>query len=230
MKTIGLVGGTTWHSSLEYYKLINGMVHERLGGSDAAKMILYSLNFGDIARLTTADKWDEIGQIVLDAAKKLEAAGADCILLGANTMHRFAHVLRQELRIPLIHIAEEVAAAIREKGLQTVTLLGTRFTMQLNFYREILSGHGISTLIPDEDGVNFLNTAIYEEMGKGLFLPATRDRLLDMIAALERKGAQGAILGCTEIPLLISQEDCSIPVFDTTFIHARAAVDFALGR
>jgi len=229
MKTIGLVGGITWHSSLDYYRFFNQLVNERLGGDNSARIILNSVNYGDIKRLTQAGNWEGISDIIGGAAKKAIAAGADCILLGANTMHHIADEIQAMINVPLIHIADATARAITEQGISTVALLGTKYTMQFEFYKKRLLTHGINTLIPDEAGVEYVNKSIYEELGKGIFRPETRQGFLDIIAQLTRQGAGGAILGCTEIPLLIKQEHCPVPVFDTTFLHAKAAVDFALG-
>lgn len=228
MKTIGIIGGLTWLSTVEYYRTINQMVQERLGGVEAAELILYSLNFAEIKKLTEDDHWDEISHLVSAIAQKLQLAGADCIIIGANTMHRIADEVQMSIQIPLIHIAEETALSIKKTGCKTVALLGTKYTMQLPFYKDKLTEHGISTLIPDEDDIAFINTAIYEEMGKGLFLPETKKRFLEIIHRLTDQGAEGIILGCTEIPLLINPEDSPLPVFDTMLIHSKAAVDFAL--
>jgi len=228
MKTIGIIGGLTWVSSLDYYRLMNEMVNEKLGGSEAAKIILYSLNFGEIRTLTEAGNWKAIGDIMVAAAIKLEQAGADCILIGANTMHRFADEVQAAVTIPLIHVAGETAKIIAGRQLKTVALLGTKYTMQLDFYKDKLSGEGIATIIPGEEDINYINNAIYSEMSRSLFLPATKARFIGIINDLIGQGAQGIILGCTEIPILIRQEDCPVPVFDTTNIHASAAVEFAL--
>lgn len=228
MKTIGIIGGLTWLSTLDYYRLLNEMVNEKLGDVEAAKIILYSLNFADIKKLTEAEDWKEIEIIISDVAKKLEFAGADCILIGANTMHKIAEEVKNAIHIPLIHVAEETAKAISKKKLKKVALLGTKYTMQLDFYKDKLSAAGIATIIPGEEDINYINNAIYSEMSKSLFLPATKERFIIIINDLIQQGAEGIILGCTEIPILIKQEDCSVPVFDTTNIHARAAVEFAL--
>lgn len=227
MKTIGLVGGLTWHSSLDYYRYINQLVNQRLGGDEAAKMILHSVNYGRIKSLTQAGNWDGIADIIITAAQQTVSAGASCILLGANTMHHIADRVEAAIAVPLIHIADATAAAIREKGLDTVALLGTRYTMQMDFYRDRLRQQGIHALIPDTTGVDFINQSIYEELGKGIFREETKKAYLRIIEQLMEQGAKGAILGCTEIPLLIRQEDAPVPVFDTTFLHAKAAVDFA---
>ena len=227
MKTIGLVGGLTWHSSVDYYRYINQLVNQRLGGDEAAKMILYSVNYGRIKELTQAGDWDGIADIIIAAARQSVSAGADCILLGANTMHHIADRVEKAISVPLIHVADATAAAIREQHIDTVALLGTRYTMQMDFYRDRLKGHGIKALIPDADGVDFINQSIYGELAKGIFRDETRAAYLRIIGELMEQGATGAILGCTEIPLLIRQEEAPVPVFDTTFLHAKAAVDFA---
>jgi aspartate racemase len=230
MKTIGLIGGITWLSSLDYYRLLNEKINERLGGMEAGKIILFSVNFAEIKLLTEEGRWDEMAKLMTDAAQKLEQAGADCVLIGANTMHKIADEIQQGISIPLIHIAEVTVQQIKKQGLQTVALLGTKYTMQLDFYKNKLSAQDITTIIPDEDEIEMINTAIYTEMGKGVFLPATKQKFLTIINKLVDRGAEGIILGCTEIPILIKQEDCQVPVFDTTQIHATAAVEFALAR
>ena len=229
MKTIGLVGGTSWISSLDYYRLFNEITNQRLGGNEAAKIVLYSVNYGEIVALTKKGDWDAIAAIMCDAAQKIEKAGADCILLGANTMHNIADRVQAAIQIPLLHIADATAIAIKQKGLKKVALLGTRYTMQFDFYKKKLEEHGIETIIPDDKGIEFVNDAIYNELGKGKFLPSTKQLFIDLINKLAHEGAEGAILGCTEIPMLIKQEDTPVPVFDTTLIHATAAVDFVLG-
>lgn len=228
MKTIGLIGGLTWLSSIDYYRYVNQLVNERLGGAHSAQIILNSVNFGEIKELTLAGDWDSISRIIGTAAQKTEQAGADCILLGANTMHYIAEQVEQYITVPLIHIADATAHAIKAKGLDTVLLLGTKYTMQYDFYRNKLAAHGIRTMIPDAAGVEMVNNSIYEELDKGLFLPNTKQQYISLIKEEMGKGAQGVILGCTEIPLLIKQEDSPLPVFDTTLLHAKAAVEFVL--
>jgi len=230
MKTIGIIGGITWFSTIDYYRLINQQVNERLGGVTSAKIIVWSAEFGEIKRLTVDDNWDGLAAIVSGAAQKLEQAGADCILIGANTMHKIADTVQATVHIPLIHIAEVTADAVAKKQLKKVALLGTKYTMQLDFYTQKLADKGIETIIPaDAADIEFINDAIYEEMGKGLFLPQTKAGFIRIIHALVAQGAEGIILGCTEIPILIKQEDSPVPVFDTTAIHVNAAVAFALG-
>ena len=228
MKTIGLVGGLTWHSSVDYYRYFNQLVNQRLGGEEAAKIILNSVNFGTIKKLTLSDDWDGVADIIISAARKTVEAGADCILLGANTMHYIADRVAAAINVPLIHIADATAAAIRNQGLDTVALLGTKYTMQMDFYRDRLKENGIRALIPDEEGLRYINESIYSELDSGIFRDETRQRYLQIINQLMEEGAKGVILGCTEIPLLIKQEHVSIPVFDTAWWHAKAAVDFAL--
>lgn len=228
MKTIGLIGGLTWHSTLDYYRYINEGVNQREGGDEAARMILFSVNYGEIKKLTQAGDWQSISSIICEAARRTEIAGADCILLAANTMHHISNDVEAALSIPLIHIADATARAIKEKDISTIALLGTKYTMQFDFYRDKLAAHGINTLIPDSPGVEFINQSIYEELGRGIVKEETKVQYLDIIHKLMKQGAGGVILGCTEIPLLIKPEDSPAPVFDTTKLHAAAAVDFAL--
>ena len=229
-KTIGLIGGLTWHSTLDYYRLLNQLTNDRLGESYSAKILLYSVNFEQIKNLTYASDWDAIANIMIDVARRLETAGADCLLLGANTMHQIADKVSAAINIPLINIAEVTGNTITAKGLHTVALLGTKYTMQLPFFVNTLSGQGITAIIPDQVDIDFINTTIYDEMGKGIFLPSTKAKYLQIIEKMQAKGAQGVILGCTEIPILIKPEDCTIPIFDTGLLHATAAVDFALSK
>ncbi|MBK8141568.1 MAG: aspartate/glutamate racemase family protein [Chitinophagaceae bacterium] len=228
MKVIGLVGGTSWISSVDYYRLFNEITNQRLGGNEAAKIVLYSVNYGEIVTYTHQGNWDAIAAIIADAAQKVERAGADCILLGANTMHHVAEKVQQSVKVPLLHIADVVGKAITEKHLKKVALLGTKYTMLFDFYTRKLADYGIETIIPDAEGVDFVNSAIYNELGKGKFLPETKQGFLQLIDKLAGQGAEGVILGCTEIPMLVKQEDTLVPVFDTTLLHATAAVDFAL--
>jgi len=228
MKTIGIIGGLTWLSTAEYYRLLNEMVNEKLGGVSSAKIILHSVNFHEIKTLTFAEDWQAIIEIIGAIAKKLQDAGADCILIGANTMHKIAAEVQAKVSIPVIHIAAATAKNIEKQGLSKVALLGTKYTMELGFYQRELQKHHVSTIIPDEADRQYIHDAIYNEMGKNIFLPATKKQFLVIIDKLIKEGAEGVILGCTEIPLLLKQQDCPIPVFDTTLIHAAAAVAFAL--
>ncbi len=229
MKTIGLIGGLTWLSTAECYKTINILVNEKLGGVHSAKIVLHSVDFGPIKTLTENDQWDGIAAIIAPAAKGLELAGADCILIGANTMHKSAGEIQAAVNIPVIHIADAVAAAIHKKGLQKVALLGTKYTMQLDFYKNRLQAKGIEVMIPGTADITFINRSIYEEFSKNIFSASTKQTYLRIMHEMMEQGAEGFVLGCTEIPILIKQEDIPAPLFDTSFIHAAAAVDFALG-
>ncbi|MEO8405438.1 MAG: aspartate/glutamate racemase family protein [Chitinophagaceae bacterium] len=230
MKKIGLIGGTSWVSTIDYYRFLNTMVQERLGGNESAKIILHSLNYGEIVSLTRKDDWDGIAAIICEAAQQAEQAGAGCLLLCANTMHKIADKVKAVISIPLIHVAEVTAKAVREKNIDTVLLLGTRYTMTGGFYEDALAKQGIKMLIPSPDSITMINDSIYNELGKNIFLPATKQMYMDIINDYSSAGAQGVILGCTEIPLLLKQEDSALPVFDTTLLHATAAVDFALAQ
>ena len=228
MKTIGLIGGITWYSTLDYYRLLNELTHKKLGGVHSAKVLINSVEFSEIKKLTEALDWDGLAIIICKAAQSLEIAGADCILIGANTMHNIADKIQAAVKIPVIHIGTVTAHAIKNKNLKKVALLGTKYTMQLDFYKEKLAANGIETIIPGETDIEFINQSIYNEFGAGIFLPETKAEYLRIIKVLIEEGAEGIILGCTEIPILIKQEDCAVPVFDTALIHATAAVDFAL--
>lgn len=229
MKTIGLIGGITSLSTLDYYRYFNEMVNESLGGDEAAKVVINSVNYGEIRKYTQEEDWGSISKIMCEAAKRTEAAGADCILIGANTMHKVADDVEKVISVPLIHIAKETAKEIKKLDIDTVALLGTKYTMQMVFFRDILATYGITTLVPPEEGVQKINTAIYEELAKGILLDPTKKTFIEIIDKLAGLGADGVIMGCTEIPLLIKEKDCPLPLFDTTKIHARAAVNFALG-
>ena len=228
MKIIGFIGGLTWHSSIDYYRLFNQLTNEELGGVSSCEMMMYSVNFATIKTLTFSGDWDGIAAILSQAAQKLERAGADCILIGANTMHQVADKVQSAVDIPLIHIAAVTATAIAEQQVSKVALLGTKYTMLFDFYKNKLAEKNIDTIIPDKTDIEYINDCIYNEMSKGIFLPERKKRFIEIINDLQQQGAQGIVLGCTEIPILIKQEDVSIPVFDTTIIHAKAALAFAL--
>ncbi len=229
MKTIGLVGGTGWVSTLDYYRYFNEMVFNKTSGSSTAEVIINSVNYPAIARLTAAGKWDDIAQIITKAAVVLQDAGAQCILLGANTMHHIAPVVQAAIKIPLIHIAEETGKEILEKNIKKVALLGTKYTMQLDFFKNKLSDQHIETIVPDDADIAVVNDIIYKELALGIVTEASKNTYLQIMKKLKDKGAEGIILGCTEILLLIKQADFELPLFDTTFIHAKAAVEFSLG-
>jgi aspartate racemase len=228
MKTIGLIGGITWYSTLDYYRLLNELVNKRAGGVHSAKIILNSVDFAEIKALSFLEDWESIAVIMANAARSIEAGGAECLMIGANTMHNVADKIQAAVKIPVIHIAEAVAKVISAQGLKKVALLGTRYTMKMDFYKEKLAAQNIEVVIPDENGIEYINESIYEEFSKGIFLPERKKEFLAIIDKLVVQGAEGVIFGCTEIPILLKQSDCSIPVFDTGFIHAEAAVAFAM--
>ena len=228
MKTIGILGGLTWLSTVDYYRYINEKVNQRLGGAEAAKIILYSVNFGEIKTLTEQDDWPAITRLACDVAKKLEQAGADCLILAVNTMHKIAGEIQASVKIPLIHIAAVTAAEARNRQLKKVAMLGTKFTMELPFYPEALAKHGIEMIIPGDPERDFIHASIYNELGVGIFSPETKKRYLQIIQQLKEQGAEGVVLGCTEIPLMIKDEDCDMPLLNTILIHSTAVVNFAL--
>lgn len=228
MKTIGIIGGITWYSSMEYYRLLNELTNKKLGGVHSARIILNSVDFAGIKELSVKEDWDAIALIMIDAAKAIEAAGADCLLLGANTMHNIADKVQAAIGIPLVHIVDAVGGAIRKKGLQKVGLLGTRYTMQMDFYKQRLQEQGIEVIVPGNEDMDYVNDSIYNEFSKGIFTQEKKIKYLSIIEGLINNGAEGIIFGCTEIPILLKQADCSVPVFDTAFIHATAAVAFSL--
>jgi len=228
MKSIGLIGGLSYVSTIEYYRYINELANEKLGGNETVKIIMYSVNFGEIKVLTEAGDWEKISGIICKVAQTIEQGGASCLLIGANTMHKIADEVQAAIKIPVIHIAEAVAKTILKNGLKKVGLLGTRYTMQLGFYTERLAKYGIETIIPEQEDVEYINYTIYNEFSKNLFLPETKAAYLKIISKLKERGAEGIILGCTEIPLLLKQSDCEILLFDTAKIHSNAGVDHVL--
>jgi aspartate racemase len=229
MKTIGLLGGMSWESSIEYYRITNETVKDRLDGLHSAQCLMYSVDFAEVERLQHADEWDALTLLMIEGMQRLARGGADCLVICTNTMHRIAPEIQAAIDLPLLHIADATADAVKAQGLHTVGLLGTRFTMEGDFYRsKLIQDHGLQVLIPDETGRETVHRIIYSELVQGQILERSRLAFQNVIAGLQAKGAQGVILGCTEIPLLIRQSDVSIPVFDTTRIHAEAAVDWAL--
>ncbi len=228
MKTLGLIGGTSWLSAADYYKIINEEINKQLGGLNSAKLFMYSLNYEEFKPSSDPNQWQQIACQLTDIATRLETAGAECIVLCANTPHMVADDIQKSIKIPLIHIAEVTAKAIVQQNIKTVALLGTKFTMEQSFFKDRLTDKGITTLIPNEEDRNFMHDSIFNELGKGVFTTATKQRYLSIINNLTAQGAQGVIFGCTEIPMLIKEEECSIPVFDTLMLHAKAAADFAL--
>jgi aspartate racemase len=229
MKTIGLIGGLTWESTVEYYRIINELVSRKLGGTHSAKIILWSFDFQEFDDHMKTGEWASIGEKVSDAADILERAGADLLLICSNTIHKVAEAAGGTVGIPLLHIVDTTAAAIREKGFRTVGLLGTKFTMEEDFYRDRLKVmHGIEAIIPGEEDRRFINQVINEELTFGEILPESRGRFLEIIEKLSKNGAQGVVLGCTEIPLLVQQKHTEVPIFDTMKLHCMAAVEAAL--
>ncbi|MCK7593775.1 aspartate/glutamate racemase family protein [Pseudomarimonas salicorniae] len=230
MRALGLIGGMSWESTQHYYRLINEAARARLGGLHSAPLLLESVDFAPVAAMQKAGDWDAAARLLADCARRLEGAGAEALVLCTNTMHRLAPEIEAAVGLPLLHIVDATAAAIRAAGLDRVALLGTAFTMEQPFYRERMeSRHGIGVLTPDEAGRAEVHRVIYEELCLGEIREASRRRFREIIRQLAAEGAQGLILGCTEIGLLISPEDSPIPVFDSTALHALQAVDWALG-
>jgi aspartate racemase len=231
MKTIGLIGGMSWESSLEYYRIINETVKERLGGLHSAKCVLYSVDFAEIEVLQHAGRWDEAAREMVKAAQSLERAGADFVVLCTNTMHKLAGEIEAGVNIPLLHIADATADAVKAAGISRVGLLGTRFTMEQDFYKgRLTEKHGLDVLIPDEADRGLVHRVIYDELCLGVIKDASRSAFSEVIQRLADKGARGVILGCTEIESLVRQQDSPLPVFPTTQIHAEATVDWALSN
>ncbi|MEM3648184.1 MAG: aspartate/glutamate racemase family protein [Thermoproteota archaeon] len=229
MKTIGLIGGMSWESSLEYYRIINEHVKERLGGLHSAECILYSVDFEKVEKLQHAGEWGQLAALMTSIALRLQDAGADGIIICSNTMHKVAEKVQESLRIPLIHIVDATAVEIRRRGLKKVVLLGTRFTMEDEFYKgRLKEKHGIDTIIPGEADRGRIHRIIYGELCKGVVKQSSKRETVRIIRKLAARGPEGIILGCTEIPLLVKQEDAAIPLFNTTEIHAKTAADFML--
>jgi aspartate racemase len=229
MKTIGLIGGMSWESSVQYYQIINRTVRERLGGFHSAKCILYSVDFAEIELLQRQGRWEDATPLMIEAARSVERAGADFLVICTNTMHKMADDVQKQIDIPILHIADATAREITDRGLKKVGLLGTRFTMEEDFYRGRLSAkHGLEVLIPTAEQREVVHRIIFDELCAGIIKQSSELIYLEIIEGLAREGAQGIILGCTEIGLLVKQEGCPIPLFDTTVIHSVAAVDYAL--
>jgi len=228
MKTIGLIGGTTWVSTLEYYKIINRTVNEKLGGFHSARCILYSVDF-DEDMVQHNGKWTEISKIFVDIAKKLERSGADFIVICANTMHIIADDIQKNIDIPILHIVDATAEKIVDKGLKKVGLLGTKYTMEEEFYiKRFKDKYNIDLIVPEPEERKFVHDVIINELANEKILKSSKEKYIEIIDNLASKGAEGIILGCTEIPLLIKKDDCAIQIFDTTTIHAKAAANFSL--
>ncbi|HDM8039253.1 TPA: aspartate/glutamate racemase family protein [Vibrio fluvialis] len=229
MKTIGMIGGMSWESTLSYYKAINEGVKAELGGLNSAQICLYSVNFEPIEKLQHEGKWDETAQMLVQAAKSVEAGGADFLLICTNTMHKVAPEIEAQISIPILHIADATAKQLQQDGIERVGLLGTRFTMEQEFYKGRLQQQfGIDVLIPDAEQRQQVHRVIYEELCLGTIRPESRAQYVEIVEDFHRRGAQAVILGCTEIALLIQQHDTDVPLYDTTKIHAEQAVQLAL--
>ncbi|MFO7968241.1 MAG: aspartate/glutamate racemase family protein [Archaeoglobaceae archaeon] len=228
MKTIGLLGGMSWESSLEYYRIINELVSQKLGKLHSAKCILYSFDFEEIVEMQSAEDWEQTGYHLSRAAQKLERAGADMVLICTNTMHKVADRMAGSINVPLVNIVDVTAEEINSRRISEVGLLGTRFTMEDGFYTRRLEEKGISTLVPDEDEKGVVHNIIFEELCRGIRTEGSKQKLLEIISGLESRGAKGIILGCTELPLLVKPGDIESELFDTTILHATRAVELSL--
>ena len=229
MKTIGLIGGMSWESTAEYYRIINQTVKERLGGHHSARLVMYSVDFEEIEDLQHRDRWGELTRLMIEAARRVERGGADLLLICTNTMHKMADEVEESIGIPLLHIADATAEAIKAEGLTRVGLLGTKFTMEQDFYKGRLEDiYGIEVLIPGEEDREAVHAIIYDELCHGIVDRSSKEMFNRVIGDLVSGGAQCIVLGCTEIPLLVKKEDAAVPIFDTAEIHAKAAVDYAL--
>ncbi|WP_149086883.1 aspartate/glutamate racemase family protein [Pseudomonas prosekii] len=230
MRTIGLIGGMSWESSAEYYRLINQQVRDRLGRLRSAQLLMYSVDFGPVEQAQHAGRWDDAAAILVDAARRLEAGGADCVVLCTNTMHKVATQIQAAIDIPFLHIADPTGQAAVAAGALKVGLLGTAFTMEQDFLKERLTAMGLTVLVPETDERQAVHRIIYDELCVGIISEASRKVYQQVIESLTARGAQAIILGCTEIGMLVKPEHCALPLLDTTELHAQAAVAFALGE
>ncbi len=227
MKTLGLIGGMSWESTAQYYALLNRLVKNRLGGYHSAKLLLYSIDFDEVAQLAFVEKWQEVTAMMVDAARRLERGGADCVLICANTPHIAAEAVEKSVGVPLLHIADAAGQRILAQGLKRVGLLGTAFTMEREFYKDRLrEKFGLNTLVPEQR--KLVHDIIVNELVYGVVNPESKAKLREVITGLAAAGAEGIILGCTELPMIVDQSDSTIPLFDTTAIHSEAAVEWAL--
>ena len=228
MKTIGLIGGMSWESTAEYYRIINEAVKERLGGFHSAKIVMYSVDFKEIRELQLEARWDEATNLMIDAARRVERGGADFVLICTNTMHEMAEEVEASISIPLLHIADVTAERIISSGLKKVGLLGSAFTMEQDFYKgRLIDKYGLEVVIPSQIERQVVDNIIFNELCLGEIKDSSREQIKTIMGNLVDDGAQGIILGCTELPSLIKQKDCSVPLFDTTAIHAKAAAEYA---
>ena len=235
MKTIGIIGGVSWVSSIEYYRLMNEMVNKQLGGLHSAKILMYSIEFGNFSdeeRLAEKGDWSLLNKTMIDAAERLKKGGADFIVIASNTMNSRAEDIQEKVQIPVLHIADSTGEKVNESGIKTVALLGTKYTMEQNFYRDrLVKKYGLKMIVPNETEREYINSVIFNELCAGKINNESRERFVQIIDRLvDEDGVEGVILGCTEIPLLIKQRDVEVPVFDTMTIHAEAAVKYALNR
>ena len=228
LKTIGLIGGMSWESTVTYYKIINETIKEKLGGLHSAKCILYSVDFQEIEECQANGNWEKSGEILGEAAYNLEKAGADFIVICTNTMHKVVNQIKEKISIPILHIAEMKAEKILEKGLKNIALLGTKYTMEQDFYKSKLIEKGINVIIPDKNDIEIINEVIYDELCLGTINSDSKKKFLEIVDKLRSKGAEGIILGCTEIGLLIKNEDTDVPLFDTAIIHAEQAAIYSI--
>ena len=228
LKTIGLIGGMSWESTVTYYKIINETVKERLGGLHSAKCILYSVDFQEIEECQANGNWEKSGEILGEAAYNLEKAGADFIVICTNTMHKVVNQIKEKISVPILHIAEMTAEKILEKGLKNIALLGTKYTMEQDFYKSKLIEKGINVIIPDKNDIETINKVIYDELCLGTINSNSKKKFLEIVDKLRNKGVEGIILGCTEIGLLIKNEDTDVPLFDTAIIHAEQAAMYSI--
>jgi len=229
MKTIGMIGGMSWESSLEYYRILNETVKARLGGLHSAKCLLYSVEFAEIEAMQHQGNWKAATEMMIDAAKRIENGGSDFLIICTNTMHKMAEEVQQNIKIPLLHIADATAEKIKSIGLKKIGLLGTRFTMEENFYKgRLIKKHGLDVIVPNNDEREIVHRVIYDELCNGEIKESSKLKFIEIMNHLVEDGAEGIILGCTEIGLLVQQKDSQVPLFDTTKIHAEAAVDIAL--
>ena len=228
LKIIGLIGGMSWESTVTYYKIINETIKEKLGGLHSAKCILYSVDFQEIEECQANGNWEKSGEILGEAANNLEKAGADFIVICTNTMHKVVNQIKEKISIPILHIAEMTAEKILEKGLKNIALLGTKYTMEQDFYKSKLIEKGINVIIPDKNDIETINEVIYDELCLGTINFNSKKKFLEIVDKLRSKGAEGIILGCTEIGLLIKNEDTDVPLFDTAIIHAEQAAMYSI--
>ena len=228
LKTIGLIGGMSWESTVTYYKIINETVKEKLGRLHSAKCILYSVDFQEIEECQANGNWEKSGEILGEAAYNLEKAGADFIVICTNTMHKVINQIKEKISVPILHIAEMTAEKILEKGLKNIALLGTKYTMEQDFYKSKLIEKGINVIIPDKNDIEIINEVIYDELCLGTINSNSKKKFLEIVDKLRSKGAEGIILGCTEIGLLIKNEDTDVPLFDTAIIHAEQAAIYSI--